>query len=44
MRDLWPLLGIKLGIKLLVVHLLLTERREKGTLNGTMERVLCIKD
>ena len=43
MRDLWPLLGIKLGIKLLVVHLL-TERREKGTLNGSMERVLCIKD
>lgn len=44
LRDLWPLLGIKMGIKLLVVLLLLTERREKETLNGPMKGVLYIKD
>lgn len=36
--------GYQMGVKLLVVLLLLTERREKETLNGPMKGVLYIKD
>ena len=36
--------GYQMGVKLLVVLLLLTERREQETLNGPMKGVLYIKD